>query len=167
MRWIKRELYQKLHDEFRKRGFYDLSTAAVELADMPNGFKNREDATKYLEELATKYKAVGFKNMIFYVGKDADRIVAVVEILIGSVTREIVPVINVNAWYKDRRLYNYKQLSERFVSAMHHGWVDGAIEYLFEDTRDTVCAFQRDVTTWIVSGRWPEENFIKDIKLNY
>ena len=167
MGWIERELNRKLHDEFRKRGFYDLSTAPVELADMPNGFKNREEATKYLEELAANYNAVGFKNMIFYAGKDCDRIVAVVEILVGSVTREVVPVINVYAWYKDRRLYGYKISSERFVSAMHHGWVDGAIEYLFEDTRDAVCAFQRDVTTWIVSGRWPEENFIKDIKLNY
>lgn len=167
MGWIERELYQKLHDEFRERGFYDLSTAPVELADMPNGFKNREEATKYLEELAANYNAVGFKNMLFYAGKDCDRIVAVVEILVGSVTRELVPVINVNAWYKDRRLYSYKQLCERFVTAMHHGYVDGAIEFLFEDVRNVVCAFQRDVTTWIVSGRWPEENFIKDIKLNY
>lgn len=163
MGWLERELKQKLHNEFAKRGFYDLSTAPVENADMPNGFKNREEATKYLEELAANYNFVGYKNMIFYAGKDADRIVAVVEILVGSVTRELFPVININAWYKDRLLYCYKQLCEDYVKALRYDNVDVALKQLFDDVSEVVNVFLRDVSTWLVDGHWAEDKFIKDI----
>lgn len=163
MGWLERELKQKLHNEFAKRGFYDLSTAPVENADMPNGFKNREEATKYLEELAANYNFVGYKNMIFYAGKDADRIVAVVEILVGSVTRELMPVVKINAWYKDRRLYGYIKQSKYFVKAMQLESVDVALKLLFDDVSEVVNVFLCDVSTWLVDGHWAEDKFIKDI----
>jgi hypothetical protein len=169
MGYLEKRLYKLLGEEIEGRGFRRVERYQEEMVpEMPNGFSDRKEAIDYLEDLTANYKVVAFKNLIFYAGECADRVVAVVEILVGSQTREILPVINIHAWKDEKRLYTYKNLSHSFVRALDRERDEKkAVDVFFEDIKDMVWIFQRDVAQWICTGKWPKENFITDIKLNY
>ena len=173
MSWIERELKEKLPAELEKRDFLvvDWGFQAKKLPVI-NGFSCREKADEYLMNLIKEYDYVAYKNMLSYIGTDEEYIASVIEIMLGSRSKEPMPVIWIKTWYH-KKLYVWQCLSKNFMRVMfrppYKTIVDDAIKELFDDLHDAVKAWQDDINTLICEGHFPKNHYSvgNDIKLNF
>jgi hypothetical protein len=152
-------ILRKLLLELEERGFRHVEKGyEAFMIEMPNGHRDHQEAVEYLEDLTLNYSVVAFKNFSFFAGENNDRITGIIEVLAGSLTRELVPVINIRAWHGERQ-YMYRILSERFLKRLRtFSNDDMGIDGFFEDMADIVSFLQRNVREWILTGKWPEED---------
>ena len=169
--WQERELDERLRDEFKKRGFYQLGSSPIVFAPMPFGFKNRDNCTRFLKLTQADYKYVAYKNILVTTGfegiEGVSEVGANVFIKLGSVTKEICPVIELTAFYHGR-MYKYMNNCEPFIHEMYYADrrddIQKAIDVLMEYAQMAIDTWWRSVRTLIVENRWPEEEYITDIK---
>jgi hypothetical protein len=171
MDWRKRELDKLLREEFEKRGFYLVGSGPVEWAPMINYFKSHAAVEKYLKLEAMDYKYVAYKNLGATVGFDGntkqDVITACLFVKIGSCKREINPIADLAMFYRGRL---YKCTCECRHFFFEIGYVRSSDELkdmtkeIWECTERVVFQWQHTVRTLIIENRWPEGNYISDIK---
>ena len=166
--WKERELSERLRNEFEKRGFYQLDHAPTEFAPIPYGFRSRENCTKFLSILEEEYKYIAFKNMAVKTGTvDEQTVSANMFVKLGSLSRELCPMAEITAFYQGR-MYKYVNMCYHFnhwmQAARSGGDIQEAVDRLMQETEDLVDTWWRSVRTLIVEGRWPEEEFISDVR---
>ena len=167
--WRERELDERLRKQFEERGFYLLNDGSVRHAPLPAGFNNTERTEKYLEELQAEYRYVAYKSMEAStgIGSQNERTVGNIFIKIGSLSREPYPIVDLTAWYGGR-MYKYVAECYHFNSRMMHARdvndVADAVKILFEYVKDVIITWQRSVRSLILENRWPEEEYISDVK---
>ena len=166
--WQERELSERLRNELEKRGFYQLGHAPTEFAPIPYGFRSRENCTKFLSILEEEYKYIAFKNMAVKTGTaDEQTVIANMFVKLGSLRREPYPVAEITAFYQGK-MYKYVNMCYHFnhwMQAARSGDdIQKAIDVLMEETERLVDTWWRSVRTLIVEGRWPEEEFISDVR---
>ncbi len=161
--WQERELSERLRNEFEKRGFYQLGHAPTEFVPMPYGFRSREDCTKFLSILEEEYKYIAFKNMAVKTGTaDEQTVSANMFVMLGSFRREPCHVAEITAFYQGR-MYKYVNTFYHFNYWMQDD-IQKAVYWLMQETERLVDTWWRSVRTLIVEGRWPEEEFISDVR---
>ena len=167
--WRERELDERLRKQFEERGFYLLNDGPVRHAPLPTGFNNTERTEEYLEELQAEYRHVAYKSMEAStgIGSRNERVVGNIFIKVGSLSREPYPIVELTAWYGGR-MYKYMTECHHFNGRMMHardkGDVADAVKILFEYVKDCITTWQRSVRTLILENRWPEEEYISDVK---
>ena len=166
--WQERELDERLPNEFEKRGFYQLGNAPSAFAPMPYGFRSRENCTKFLSIIKEEYDYVAFKNMAVKTGTaDEQTVIANMFVKLGSLSREPCPVAEITAFYQGR-MYKYVNKCYHFIRWMQDvrsgDDIQEAVDGLMRETERLVDTWWRSVRTLIVEGRWPEEEFVSDVR---
>lgn len=166
--WQERELSERLRNEFGKRGFYQLGHEPTEFAPIPYGFRSRENCTKFLSILEEEYRYIAFKNMAVKTGTaDEQTVIANMFVKFGSLSRESYPVAEITAFYQGR-MYKYVSMFYYFNHWMQDARsgdeIQEAVDRLMRETERLVDTWWRSVRTLIVEGRWPEEEFISDVR---
>lgn len=164
--WRERELDERLRKQFDERGFYLLNDGPVVHAPLPAGFNNTDRTEEYLEELQDEYRYVAYKNMEAStgIGSRNERVVGNIFIKVGSLSREPYPIVELTAWYGGRM---YKYMAECCHFNMYFRDVNDvadAVKILFEYVKDVITTWQRSVRALILENRWPEEEYISDVK---
>jgi len=165
---IKTELDKLLREEFEKRGFYLVGSGPIELAPMPAIFKNHAAAEKFLKLESQDYEYVAYKNINAVVGTDNQNIIkACLFIKIGSRKREINPIADLAMFYQERL---YKCTCECRNFFFEIGYVRSSEELkdatkeIWQCAEQVVYHWQHVVRTLVMENRWPEEEFISDVK---
>jgi len=167
--WRERELDERLRKQFNERGFYLLNDGPVRHAPLPAGFNNTERIEEYLEELQAEYRYVAYKSMEAStgIGSRNERVVGNIFIKVGSLSRGPYPIVELTAWYGGR-MYKYMAECHYFNDRMMHtrdvNNIADAVKILFEYVKDVITTWQRSVCTLILENRWPEEEYISDVK---
>ena len=167
--WRKRGLAELLREEFERRGFYLVGSEPVEWAPMLCVFKTHRASVRFLELESEDYKYVAYKNLSAAVGTDAqDVITACLFIKIGSNKRaEVNPMTELMAFYRGR-LYKYVSLCQSFFFRMGYvrstGELKETMKEIWNYAELAVETWQRSIRTLIMENRWPEEEYISDIK---
>lgn len=155
--------------DWRERDFYLLDDAPVRHAPLPAGFNNTEKTERYLEELQAEYRYVAYKSMEAStgIGSRNERVVGNIFIKVGSLSREPYPIVELTAWYGGR-MYKYMAECSHFYDRMMHvrdtNDIGDAVKILFEYVKDCITTWQRSVRMLILENRWPEEEYISDVK---
>jgi hypothetical protein len=167
--WRNREFDERLRKQFEERGFYLLNDGHVRHAPLPAGFNNTERTEKYLEELQAEYRYVAYKSMEAStgIGSRNERVVGNIFIKVGSLSREPYPIVELTAWYGGR-MYKYvaecHHFNDRMMNARDVNDVADAVKILFDYANDVINTWQRSVRTLILENRWPEGDYISDVK---
>lgn len=173
MDWRKRDFEKLLREEFDKRGFYFVSDGiGIMSAPMINGFKTFTAVKRYLHLESEDYKYVAYKNLSVTVDDTwhtkRHNFAACLFIKIGSnKSAEVNPMTELMVFYQGR-MYKYVNMCRSFFFRM--GYVRSseelkdAMKEIWQFTEIAVETWQRSVRTLIMENRWPEENYISDIK---
>ena len=172
MDWKEYETEKLLRDEFRNRNFYLLGEAP-EFSPLPVGFKNRENAVKFLRMLSAEYKYVAYKNITYknitYItgyGEQNELVRACIFIKIGSCRCEPIPIVELSAFYHGR-MYQYVAKCFSFfrfiMDTSNKNDIKGAIEYLFKDAEYAIQILHKSIITLIIENRWPEEQYTSNV----
>ena len=163
MTYTDRKGYESLREKMNERGFYVCGTEPLEFAPMPNGFTSKGNANKFLGLQMNDYHFVAFKNFSLQVGLHEEVVKAFMMVMLGSFTKEPHPLIEITTFYKGR-MYKHAHYVTHFYRALQYENWDSAIEKIFCGMDDTIDSWYRIVRTLIMEGRWPEQEFVSDVK---
>ena len=155
---IERYFYKSLNDELSKRGFFIATDHAPENCIGICGINGSKIRYDYIRNIQKNYRFAAIKNIIFTIGQN-ECAGGFYEVLVGSQTKELYPMIYITLLY-DERFYKMAYSCERIVDFVHcdnNG--NGAIEYILECVRFTTGRLMDIVQEWILEGKFPLHRF--------
>lgn len=171
MDWRKKELDKLLREEFDKRGFYLVNSEPIEWAPRINGFKKHSSMVKYLMLESNDYEYVAYKNMSVTVGNEGSgmqEIASCLFIKVGARRKaEVNPMVELVTFYQGR-MYKHVGICRSFFFRI--GYVRSTEELkdvtneIWESAALIVNNWLLNIRTLIVENRWPEEEYISDLK---
>lgn len=170
MDWRKRRLDELLHEEFKQRGFYLVGSTPLEWAPMIGGFKTHAAMEKFLSLESVDYKYVAYKNLAVTVGLEPGNkheVTACLFVKMGSVTRMERAFTELVTFYRGR-MYKHASICNSFFFLVDNaGTTEDLKAALREEWRYVEVAVDRwqdGIRTLIMENRWPEEEYIGDLK---
>ena len=171
MDWRRKEFDKLLREEFERRGFYLVNSEPIEWAPMINGFKKRRSMEKYLTLESEDYEYVAYKNLSMNMGNEERGIQDIASCLFIKVgprrKAEVNPMVELVTFYQGR-MYKHVGICRGFFFRI--GYVNSSEELkevtneIWEYAALVVNNWQHTVRTLIVENRWPEEEYISDLK---
>ena len=159
------KIEELLRDELEKRGFYFTGTEPLIFAPMINGFKCRESSAEYLSRMLRDYLYVAYKNLDAAVGfenRGKHEFTACLFIPIGS-QYGVNLAVELTVFYQGR-MYKYACKCSRFFFEMFRAHSTPEMKEIWIYAERAVDTWQRSIRTLIIENRWPEEEYISDIK---
>lgn len=171
MDWRERELTELLRDEFKKRGFYLVGSTPLEWAPMINGFKTHTAIERYLNLESEDYEYIAYKNLTAtagFAGMGKQEVPSCLFIKVGARrSAELNPMVELVTFYQGR-MYKYVAVCRRFFFRI--GEVRSSEELkdvtseIWAQASVAVFKWQANIRTLIIENRWPEEEYISNLK---
>ena len=157
---IERFFYKTLSDELTKRGFFVATEYAPENCVGICGINGTEKRVKYVKYLQENYRLAAIKNIIFSIGNDGSGECAGgwYEILVGSQTREIYPMIFINLKYNER-CYKMAYQCRDIRNFIRDNDGNEATRYIVECIKFVTSSLMDMLHEWISEGKFPLHRF--------
>jgi len=158
---IERTFYETLSEELTKRGFFVATEHASENCVGICGINDTKKRSKYVKYLQENYRLAAIKNIIFNIGNDSASECAGgwYEVLVGSLTKELFPMIFINLKYNERyykMAYQCRYIHD-FIIRDNEG--KEATRYIVECIKYITSSLMDVLNEWILEGKFPLHRF--------